>query len=266
MRRSHPIALLLLACGIACGPPRPTLRLASAGSVRIEEPPPSDAVVMPEDHAPHAWLYRITGGDSAAPSYLLGTMHIGVTFRHAVPTPLDSSLFDARSVVMEVDLREALRYFREAPPRRTRRPRLDRLMSRESWQHLVAELEHIAPVEILRSLDPGFLALYLQQVRMAEVEAREEGRAPIPGAVSSTRLDRSIFDWAIAAGLPLVPLETPEEAMAAFDGLDAGDAIEALELMVDDPEEARLEARRLRDAYLSLDESNLLALLSEMPP
>lgn len=261
------LALLVLACAVACGPPRETLRLASAGNVHLEEAPPAEDVVAPEDTAPHAWLYRVSGGDSAAPSYLLGTMHLGVTFRHAVPTPLDSALFDARTVVMEVDLREAQRFFREAPPpRRARRTRLDRAMGRESWAHLVAELEHIAPVEILRTLDPGFLTLYLSQVRMAEVEAREEGRTPIPGAISSTRLDRSIFDWSVAAGVPFVALETPEEAMAAFEGLDSRGAIEGLERMVDDPEEARLEARRLRDAYLSLDESTLLAILAESPP
>lgn len=268
MRASASVAPSLVACVLlvtSCGGAREPLRLSSAGSVRLEEAEPERATTA-EDTAPHAWLFRVSGGDSAAPSYLLGTMHIGITFRNAVPSPLDSALFDARSVAMEVDMREAERFFREAPPARprVRRARLDRAMSHDAWEHLTTELSRV-PVEILRQLDPGFLTLYLSQVRMAEVEAREEGRTPVPGAVSSTRLDRSIFDWTIAAGVHFVALETPEEAMAAFAGLESTGAIEALERMVLDPEEARLDARRLRDAYLSLDPTNLLPILEEMP-
>lgn len=265
MRVLCPLVVLVSLFGSSCGGAREPLRLASAGSVRLEEETTATARTS-EDTAPHAWLFRVSGGDSAAPSYLLGTMHIGITFRNAVPSPLDSALFDARSVAMEIDMREAERFFREAPPARprARRPRLDRAMSRQGWDALVAELSRV-PVEILRQIDPGFLTLYLSQVRMAEVEAREEGRTPVPGAVSSTRLDRSIFDWTIASGVHFVALETPEEAMAAFAGLESPSAIEALERMVLDPEEARLDARRLRDAYLSLDPSNLLPILEEMP-
>ncbi len=259
-----PCLLSLLALG--CGGAREPLRNASAGAVRpTEAVEPVAETLTEEDFAPRAWLFEVRGPGETPPSYLLGTMHIGITFRAAVPTPLDSALFDARVVAMEIDMREALRFFREAPGTALpRRSWLDRALPRETWQRLTAELARVAPAEIVRQVHPGALTTYLQQVRMAEVEAIEEGRTPIPGAISSTRLDRSIFDWTIRSGVHFVALETPEEAMAALAAMDHGDAVEALVRMVDEADEARLEARQLRDAYRSLDEEQILAVLSTM--
>lgn len=261
VRAAVPWAALL--ASVACGPPREVMRMSSAGATR---PAVAAEVEALDPSAPHAWLYRVSGGDAAAPSYLLGTMHLGVTFRDAVPEPLDSTLFEARAVVMEVDLREAERFFASAPASpRPRREWLDRTLPDETWARLVTELGGRAPPEILRQLPPGALTLYLEQVRMAEVEAIEDGRTPVPGATSSTRLDRSIFQWAVSAGTPIVALETTEEALAAFASLEAVDATEALRAVLDDPEAARADARRLRDAYLSLDEARVLSVLAEMP-
>jgi hypothetical protein len=256
----------LLASLAGCGGAREPLRLSSAGTVRSHgEAEPEPAGLVEEDLTPRAWLFEVRGPGGIGPSYLLGTMHIGVTFRTAVPAPLDSALFDARLVAMEIDMRDAMRFFREAP-RSTlpRRAWLDRALPRETWQRLSTELARLAPAEIVRQVHPGALTNYLAQVRMAEVEALEDGRTPIAGAISSTRLDRSIFDWTIRSGVPFVALETPEEAMAALSALDRGDAVEALVRMVDDADEARLEARQLRDAYRSLDEEAVLAVLSSM--
>lgn len=235
--------------------------MSGSGTVAVAAAPEIDP------SAPHAWLWRVSGADAARPSYLLGTMHIGVSFRDAVPTPLDATLFDARAVVMEVDLREAERFFStlvgEPLPRRDW---LDHALSPPTWDRLVAELGSRAATDRLRQIPPGALVLYLQQVRMAEVEAIEEHRTPVAGATSSTRLDRSIFHWAVTAGTPIVALETPEEAMAALAAMPQGDALDALRTILDEPDEARLEARGLRDAYLSLDDSRLLAILADAPP
>ena len=37
---------------------------------------------------PRAWLWRVEGCGATAPSFLLGTMHVGVRFSDAVPPPL----------------------------------------------------------------------------------------------------------------------------------------------------------------------------------
>lgn len=262
MRASVMVAAMwVLGCG---GGARSEVR-ATTPDVADEEVETVVEAPPEEDLAPRAWLFRVSGGDAASPSYLLGTMHLGITFRAAVPSPLDSTLIDARTVAMEIDMREGLRFFREAP--RVRIPRRqwnDRTLGAATFARLTAELARIAPPEAIARVPAGALANYLQQVRMAEVEAVEDGRTPIAGATSSARLDRSIFNWAIASGIPFVALETPEEAMAAFAGGEPAAAVEALRALVEDPAGARDAARRLRDAYRSLDEARLLAELAEM--
>ena len=106
------LPVCIAAFSLACGPPREVLRIGAGGAVH---PEPSAEETGLDPAAPHAWLWRVSGGDAVAPSYMLGTMHLGVTFREAVPEPLDATLFDARAVVMEVDVREAERFFASAP-------------------------------------------------------------------------------------------------------------------------------------------------------
>jgi uncharacterized protein YbaP (TraB family) len=121
---------------------------------------------------------------------------------------------------------------------------------------------------VLRVVPPGALTLYLQQVRMAEAEAFAEGRDPIPGVPSSARLDATIFDWAIRQGMPIVALETPEQALAALDSLvPEQDVLTMLHAELDDADAARARADAMRAAYLVFDEHAMLDLLSrEMPP
>ncbi len=229
---------------------------SEAGEVSILDPAPE---------APRAWLYRVQV-PGAEPSYLLGTMHVGVDFLRAVPAPLDAAMLGARTVVMEIDLREAQRYFRDPPrsARRVRAVRLDAALPRATWRRLVEELSQVATPAQIAVVPAGMLAVYMRQVRMAEVEAEADGWERIPGTASPTHLDRWIFDWAIGAGVPFVALETPEECVAALSTFRRPSAIEALRRVVDEPEVARDAASRLREAYLSQDERAVLAILSEM--
>lgn len=238
------------------------MRMGVGGDVtRQHRAPEPDPV---EDTAPHAWLWEVRGGDAREPSYVLGTMHLGVTRRRALPPPLDRPLESARVVVMEIDPRDADRMFESARPTRVpRREWLDRALPRETWQLLVGELGDRIPPDVLRRVPPGFLGLYLSQVRMAEIEAREDGREPVRGAASTARLDHSIFEWSVAMGRPLIPLETPEQAMSALERLARGSAIESLRHLLEEAEEAREEQRALREAYLSFDEARVAALLAE---
>lgn len=232
------------------------------------EPTPAEAEAATVAATPRVWLWEVSGGDAASPSFVLGTMHIGVRMNVALPAPLDARLHDARAVVMEIDPREAERAFASMPGRRIpRRQWLDRALAPSTWALLVAELGDRIPPEVLRQLPPAMLALYLSQVRMAEVEAREEGREPVRGAASSARLDASIFDWTVRAGTHFVPLETPEEALAALAAIAEGSAIDELTEMLDQAEQARDEERALRNAYVAFDEGPMLALLNaEMTP
>lgn len=232
----------------------------------VETPPAESAVAeAPEvDARPRAWLYRVRRAETA-PSYVLGTMHVGVAFPRALPPPLDSTLYAARTLVMEIDLREAARFFRTAPRVRRARSRwIDRTLPRATWSRLTAELSAVASPEEIARMPPGLMAIYMRHVRMAEVEAADDGWERIPGTASPTHLDRWIFDWAVSWEMPVVALETPEEAVAALSTYVHGNALDTLRAVIDDADGARAEARRLREAYLSLDEAQVLAVLSDM--
>ncbi|UJR84013.1 TraB/GumN family protein [Sandaracinus amylolyticus] len=252
---------------VACGGEQ--LRLGVGGDVtRQHRAPEPDPVA---DAAPRAWLWEVSGGGSLAPSYVLGTMHLGVTRRRALPPPLDEFLHRSRVVVMEIDPRELDGMFAgtttssAAPRRVSRRDWLDRALPPATWQLLVDELGARVPSDVLRRMPPGLLVLYLSQVRMAEVEAREEGRTPVRGAASTARLDQSIFEWAVAMGRPVIPLETPQQALDALERVSQGSALDGLREVLEQAEEARAGQARLREAYLSLDDAQTRALLdSEM--
>lgn len=222
-------------------------------------PAPAPALI----EAPRAWLYRIEV-EGVEPSYLLGTMHVGVDFTRAVPPPLDAAMLGARTVVMEIDLREAQRYFRDPPrsARRTRLVRLDRVLPHDTWARLTEELSYVATPAQIASAPVGMLAVYMRQVRMAEVEAATDGWERLPGTASPTHLDRWIFDWAIGAGVPFVALETPEETVAALSTFRRPSALEALRRVIDEPDVAREAARRIREAYLSQRDEDVLAILT----
>jgi hypothetical protein len=231
-----------------------------------EVPPPS--ALAPTGEAsplPRAWLYRVEGG--ATPSYLFGTMHVGVALPRALPPPLDSALYAARTLVMELDIRAAARFLREGPRvRRARSEWIDRALPRETWRRLCSELAYVAGPDEIAPLPAGALAAYLRQVRMADVESTEDGWEHVPGTPSPTHLDRWIYDWADAWRMPIVALETPEEAVAALSAVPRPSALQTLRHIVDEAETARDEARRLRHAYLSLDEAEVLEVLSAMSP
>jgi len=264
------VALWSLVLGCAPMPRSVAVDPASAGDELparrdLAAPAAEDASPPGPPSAPRAWLFRVHGG--ASPSFLFGTMHVGVAFPRALPPPLDSSLYAARTLVMELDIRDAARFLRGAPRvRRSRSAWIDRTLPRATWSRLCAELSYVAGPEEIAPLPAGALAAYLRQVRMAEIESVEDGWDRIPGTASPTHLDRWIYDWAEAWRMPIVALETPEEAVAALSSVPGPAALATLRSIVDDPETAREEARRLRHAYLSLDEAEVLEVLSAMGP
>lgn len=257
------LAALAMLAALGCGGGE-VLRVGVGGDVTAQHRAPD-----PEAEAsgpPRAWLWEVRGGDASEPSFVLGTMHIGVTRRRALPPPLDEHLHQSRALVMEIDPRQAERMFQSAPPGRPlpRRQWLDRALPRATWELLVAELGRRVPPDFLRRIPPGFLSHHLGQVRMAEVEAREDGREPVRGAASTARLDNAIYEWSVMMGRPLVPLETPEEALGALSRVPRGEAIDSLRRLLEHAEETRDEQRALREAYLSFDAQRMSAVLAGM--
>lgn len=262
-RSALPLLATMIAAAFAgCGGGE-ILRVGVGGDVTAQHRP-----APPEtEEGGHlrAWLWEVRGSGAPEPSYVLGTMHIGVTRRRALPPPLDEHLHHSRVLVMEIDFREAERMFQAATSRPLpRRQWLDRALPSSAWRLLVEELGHLVPPDVLRRIPPGFLAMHLMQVRMAEVEAREDGREPVRGAASTARLDSAIFEWSVTMGRPLVALETPEQQMAALARIPSGPSIDTLRALLVDADAARDEARALREAYLSFDAQRLSSALGEM--
>jgi uncharacterized protein YbaP (TraB family) len=246
----------------------PAASLAPTSLAATSPAPDAATEALPSDprspDAPRAWLYRVRRGPDAAPSYLLGTLHVGVSFTRAVPRPLDRALHEARVVVMEIDIHQAQAYLRRPQRTTTHEPPLDRVLPAETWSRLTRELSFVARPEELAHLPAGLVASYLRQVRMADVEAEEDGWPRFPGTASPTHLDRWIFDFASRWGVPFVALERPEETVRALADVPRESPVRVLADIVDRPEDARASARRLRSAYLSLDEARVLDALSEM--
>src|SRR5882757_7273479 len=96
------LALLLFSCA-----PHTTIRATSAGGGAPTHGSGGTSTSTPEAQPlPEAWLWRVSGGDAAAPSYLLGTMHVGIRLPDALPHPYDDYLHSTRALVMEVDFWE----------------------------------------------------------------------------------------------------------------------------------------------------------------
>ncbi len=217
----------------------------------------------PPDDAPRAWLYRVRDADGT-PSYLLGTLHVGVSFTRALPRPLDRTLLEARSIVMEIDIHQAALFLRRPQRTEQHEPRLDRVLEPETWTRLTSELSFVARPSELARLPAGLVASYLRQVRMADVEAEDDGWPRFPGTASPTHLDRWIYDFAMRWSVPFVALETPEQTVRALAGIERESPVRVLAHIVDEPQDARAAARALRNAYLSLDEARVLAAISEL--
>nr|MDQ3034819.1 hypothetical protein [Myxococcota bacterium] len=94
MRRRSTVSLLaclsLASSLAACGGNREVLRVGVGGDVTAQHRPPPPETE--ETGHLRAWLWEVRGEGSTEPSYVLGTMHIGVTRRRALPPPLDEHL------------------------------------------------------------------------------------------------------------------------------------------------------------------------------
>ena len=255
------LALSLLACG-----PHTTIRETSAGGGVAPIASGDDVTApTPEPDAPpaRAWLWRISGGDAASPSYVLGTTHASVTLATALPAPFDHQLDTARTLVQEVDFREIEHALVESAQTHARGARpLDRTLGRESWQRLTTEMSALLQPDLLRTLSPSAMTIYLEQVRLAEVEAAAEGREPIAGAASSAELDGFLLDEATRHSVATIALETPVQGLDALAALPAADVLAALHRVIDQADEARQRQSAMRTAYLGFDEAAITQLLS----
>lgn len=142
MRRLAPIAALALL--LAACPKKDTT--------------PTPEVVVPTDEVTDTFFWRIDGPNG--PSYLLGTMHIGVDPEEVLPTGIWEKFDDSKTFVLEVDTTgpETLGLGMQ-PPERS----LDDDLTPEQWDIVVTSLGLDPEVaEGLKELQVWMLVVQLQ--------------------------------------------------------------------------------------------------------
>ena len=250
MRVTLALWLLLTACG--------TSQTAATPATT----PPTEVATGEEAHAqeaptanPRAFLWVVEG--ETAPSYLLGTMHIGVSLDGTLNDAQQQAFQSSSVVVLEMDKRAVNQTEMQAaflyPPGA---PGLQTRLSPTTWSGLRAAL-HPVPAENLDRMTPMAALVTLETVRIQRWQVAESGLGGIePG------MDSTVHDRAQARGAELVFLETPSEQIALLSGMDEQVVISELDAMVEEPDPMR-EASEMVSAYRSGHEAHAMAILLE---
>jgi uncharacterized protein YbaP (TraB family) len=209
-----------------------------------------------DEWTPPVLLWEL--GHGQATSVLFAALPYGTTMRHALPEPHDGRLELAERVVVVHDPRALRLESAEGESALMgRRDRLDRMLEPEAWAALRAQMGPQPADEVLRRMQPSLLIEHLMRVRMAEIEAEADGRAPVAFAASTSSVMGDVLEWAVAQGVPVVALEEPAAAMARIAALPREAALERLGAVLADPDALRAAHGAVRTAYLASDDAGL---------
>lgn len=221
--------LFSLATLCACGGKPPaggeTPAIATSEPQNPGEPDPADTVQAP-------FLWEITGG--GAPSYLLGTVHVGISAVE-LPEIVWTEFLAAETVIMETDIEAALTMGQgfvggtaeDGAEGATSLP-LDAQIGDEAWGRLVEEIGDRVPAATLKTWPPWLAFTVLV---MAEYSAA---------------MDVELYGWAKARKQTLVFLES---GTLQNEVLSEAITAEVLETSLDDVDAARAGLRAFIDAY-----------------
>ena len=208
--------------------------------------------VTPARRAPRfvqqPFLYRVDAGPQ--PSFLLGTIHVGVSMDAALPAQHLGDLDGARVVLVEIDPSElSARTMMEAAALPS--GELDDFFAARDWFELANELDPVIPAQQLKRLRPWFAMSMLVNKRVADMH---DGAPP-------QAMDLTLIEYARERGLPIRPLETPAQQLAAMNAIPNEDMAETVTEMVQDPEGSQRELTNMLDAYFDGDVLRLEQLI-----
>lgn len=220
MRTLRSLPLLTLAALLGgCG----------GGAASAPAPPPAPEPAPPAPEVPETgpFLWEVTGPAAAAPSYLFGTVHIGVSSGE-LPDPVWEALRGADVFVMEADVRavDPLEMMRIGmlPEGES----LKEMLGEQHWNTLVAALPNV-PARALDRFQPWMVTT------MLTIDTSDP-----------RMLDMELLQFAEGSGKELAFLESAEEQLTMLAGTaDFDDLIELLA----DVESARADMRALIEAY-----------------
>ncbi len=253
LSRLHALALALFVTFVpGCGSDEaPATSSASSGGERT---------LAPGDVA-HPLVWRVSG--ASGPSYLLGTIHLAVSLRQALPPELAAEVERARVVVLEANVAPDA-----VSPELVARygivqdgPTLDQRLSPSQWSRLTAELAPLGiPAEALARMRAWIPATTLLVVRTARMPAASatlgaDGR-PVP-------MDMEILNATRARGGELRFLETAEDQLAIFGGVGDDYMVDWLTELIDTPEGPGADVEELVAAYRAGDVATIERLTIE---
>lgn len=204
-------------------------------------PTTGDEAATPARRPPQAvqrpFIYRVDRAER--PSYLFGTIHVGVSLDAALPAQYLDVIDQSRVVLVEIDP-TAMRPEELTQAARLRRGSLADAFRASTWHSLTDELQRTFPIDQLRHVRPWFAMVVLTQKRAADVF----GGGRLPEA-----MDVTLVRYAQDRGLALRPLETPAQQMAALGAIPDDQMVRVVSEMVEHPDRFRDELQGLVDAY-----------------
>lgn len=201
--------------------------------------------------APRPLLWKVSDADNSL--YLMGSFHLLREGDYPLAASTDLAFEDAESVVFELSPAEmndpALGRKMGAAARREDGKRLQDTLSPETWGQLQAwSARRGVPVENLQGFEAWFVSLTVSLVEMQML-----GLDPALG------LDRHFARRAVEAGKPTQGLETGDQQIALFDGLEPRLQQQSLEDVLQDAEKMEENINRLHDLWRRGDDAGMEA-------
>jgi uncharacterized protein YbaP (TraB family) len=149
--RAHPSLLAALVALSGCARAPATAPMAAPRAA--PPPPPAASATVDDDQTPGPFLWQVDG--AAGPSYLFGTIHIGVDPTRELPALVWDKLEAAREIAIEADMTAAdpteLDRLESLPAGES----LEKLLGAADWKRLRAALSGL-PIRTLRARAPWF--------------------------------------------------------------------------------------------------------------
>lgn len=206
------------------------------------QPPPRGAVDRP-------WLYTVANVDP--PSYLFGTIHVGVALEEALPGDHFGAMAEPRVIMVEVDPSTITPQNLVAGARLSRRQDLENMLPSMVWHDLTAELAGVMASEGLKQMKPWFAMMMLTQERVRDMHV---GRPP-------QAMDLAIATYAQEQGITLRPLESANDQIRALNAIPDTEMIAIVTDMMENAETANDDLREMLQFYRAGDETQMAGLI-----
>ncbi|MGH7893880.1 MAG: TraB/GumN family protein [Candidatus Binatia bacterium] len=204
------------------------------------------------------YLWRIEGGGK--PSYLFGTVHVGLDLESVLQKEGCDALDHATRVFVELDLTSGMTFEAAIRTLLTRSQMgpgqsLRALLTPAAWDRLVTMHKNQLSPEMLDQFEPWFAALVTHR-RLSEA-GRKSAEATQRRLAQRPALDYAIAARAKAHGIRVEALETPLQQVQVFNAAGPAMGLKMLREQLADGRSADDQITPLIDAYGAGDDRHL---------